>query len=73
MARRTAKAKVKCPYCNKANVSLSIAVRDGGGVTGTLNTHKGMFVDPKSGESIACNGSGKTIPNRDIPPMNKWT
>ena len=72
MARRTAKARVKCPYCNKANVRLSIAVRSGGGVTGTLNVHKGMYVNPDTGESLDCTGSGKTIPNRDIPPMSTW-
>lgn len=71
MARRTAKARVKCPYCNKKNVRLSIAVRDGGGVTGTLNTHDGMYVDA-DGKNERCSGSGQTIPNRDIPPMSTW-
>lgn len=73
MARRTAKARGKCPYCGKVNVSISISVRKDGGVNAVWNTHTGMYADPKTGKTLKCSGSKKALPNRDIPPMGSWT
>ena len=72
MARRTAKARGKCPYCNKQNVRISISVRSSGGVNAKWNVHDGMYVDSKTGKNERCKGSGKALPNRDIPPMSTW-
>jgi hypothetical protein len=52
---------------------MSIEVRREGGVTAKWGTHKGMYVDPKSGKALDCTGSKKPIPNRNIPPMDRWT
>lgn len=72
MARRTAKARGKCPYCNKSNVRISISVRKAGGVDAKWNVHDGMYADPKTGKNVRCEGSGKALPNNKIPPMSTW-
>lgn len=73
MARRTAKARGKCPYCNKANVSMSIKVRSSGGVDAKWGVHGGLHANPKTGRALNCSGSGKAVANRNIPPMDTWT
>lgn len=73
MSERVRKARVKCPYCNKTGVRLTIKVRKGGGVEGTLSKHGGLYADAKTGKALTCSGSGKKIENRHIPPMSEWT
>jgi phage FluMu protein Com len=71
---KSAKARIKCPYCNKTGVRITIKTRGRGttGVTATIRTHDGMLADPKTGKNLRCTGSGKQLANRLIPPMSTW-
>jgi len=69
----TMKARVRCPWCNKPDTLLLITDRAGGsGVDNQLYTHGGLYEDPDTGKPLDCKGSGRSIPNRDVPPMSEW-
>jgi hypothetical protein len=70
---RKMKARVRCPFCNKSNVVITISVRQGGsGVDTSLHTHTGLYVDEVTGQPLRCTGVGRPIANRDLPPMSEW-
>jgi len=67
------KARVRCPFCNKPNVVVTISARERGtAVVTSLHTHTGFYVDERTGEPLRCTGVGKSIRNQDLPPMNEW-
>jgi hypothetical protein len=69
--RNKMKARVKCPFCEKENVRVTITPRKGGvGVDTALHTHTGQFVDPVTGKPKRCPGVGQPV--NDLPPMNEW-
>jgi len=74
MARRTAKARMTCPVCGKASVSVSIQVAPGNrAVVGRLGVHGGLHLDPKTKKAADCGGSGRRISSADLPPMSEWS
>jgi len=67
------KARVRCPFCNKQDVVVTISARQGGsGVDTSLHTHTGLYVDERTGEPLRCTGVGKSIRNQDLPPASEW-